>query len=84
MVHATSRRLFADIRTICNKGGVSGTGVLGQVRRQGRPQRLPDDPVPLSSRNLTVEHRVAWLLATTRILHPDDPGYPADQPTDAV
>lgn len=42
------------------------------ARRRGRPQRLPDDPIPLSNRNLTVEHRVAWLLATTRILHPDE------------
>ncbi len=41
-------------------------------RRRGRPQRLPDDPISLSSRHLTVEHRIAWLLATTRILHPDE------------
>lgn len=46
--------------------------MLARAGRRGRPQRLPDDPIPLSSRELTVEHRIAWLLATTRILHPDD------------
>jgi hypothetical protein len=40
-------------------------------RRRGRPQRLPEDPLPLSSRAITPEARVAWLLATTRLLHRD-------------
>ncbi len=72
MAHDTPRRLFAEFARFCNKGSVDSTGVVGEARRRGRPQRLPDDPVPLSSKGLTVEHRVGWLLATTRILHPDD------------
>ncbi len=46
-------------------GGELDTG------RRGRPQRLRDDPIPLSAREISVETRVGWLLATTRIFHPD-------------
>lgn len=40
--------------------------------RRGRPQRLRDDPTPLPARAIAVEGRIGWLLATTRILHPDE------------
>lgn len=40
--------------------------------RRGRPQRLRDDPTPLPAPAIAVENRIGWLLATTRILHPDE------------
>ena len=39
--------------------------------RRGRPQRMRDDPIAISARQISVDHRIGWLLATTRLLHPD-------------
>ncbi|WP_155992393.1 hypothetical protein [Nocardioides sp. URHA0032] len=40
-------------------------------RRRGRPQRLPEDPHPLSSGIVGCDQRVAWLLTVARVLGPD-------------
>jgi hypothetical protein len=40
-------------------------------RRRGRPQRLPEDPHPLSSGVVGCDQRVAWLLTVARVLGPD-------------
>ena len=40
-------------------------------RRRGRPQRLPDDPHPLSSGVVGCDQRIAWLLTVARVLGPD-------------
>lgn len=39
--------------------------------RRGRPFRLPDDPTPLRAATADATPRVAWLLATSRVHHPD-------------
>ncbi len=39
-------------------------------RRRGRPQRLPNDTSPASSPTFDGVRRVAWLLATSRLLAP--------------
>lgn len=41
------------------------------ARRRGRPQRLPDDASPSVGHSVSADQRVAWLLATSRILGPD-------------
>jgi hypothetical protein len=41
------------------------------TRRRGRPQRLRDDPIAISARQISVDHRIGWLLATHRILDPE-------------
>ncbi|MFC5177411.1 hypothetical protein [Nocardioides taihuensis] len=41
------------------------------AHQRGRPQRLPDDPTPYTGRHVGCEQRAAWLLASSRILHPD-------------
>ncbi|MBZ5735098.1 hypothetical protein K8Z61_11365 [Nocardioides sp. TRM66260-LWL] len=48
-------------------------------RRRGRPQRLPFDPTPFDAAELDPWPRVAWLLATTRLLgeRRDDVAAPA-------
>jgi hypothetical protein len=40
-------------------------------RRRGRPQRLPEDPHPLSSGVVGCDQRIAWLLTVARVLGPD-------------
>ncbi len=37
-------------------------------RPRGRPQRLPVDPLPSSSPTIDVTSRMAWLLATSRLM----------------
>ena len=39
-------------------------------RARGRPQRLPVDPSPATSRTIDAQRRTAWLLATCRSLPP--------------
>lgn len=41
------------------------------ARRRGRPQRLPDDPHPLSSGVVGCDQRIAWLVTVSRVLGPD-------------
>jgi hypothetical protein len=55
----------------CNNRRMSSVGGCTGGRR-GRPQRLRDDPTPLPAPTIAVENRIGWLLATTRILHPDE------------
>lgn len=59
---------MADLREHRSEGAVKAGSTL---RRRGRPQRLPEDPHSLSSRTVGCDQRVAWLLATSRMLHPD-------------
>ena len=40
-------------------------------RRRGRPQLLPVDPSPLGSPTVDAQLRLAWLLATSRVMSPD-------------
>jgi hypothetical protein len=40
-------------------------------RRRGRPQRLPEDPHPLTSGVVGCDQRIAWLLTVVRVLGPD-------------
>lgn len=41
------------------------------ARRRGRPQRLPEDPHPISSGVVGCDQRIAWLLTVARTLGPD-------------
>ncbi len=49
----------------------TGADVAGRARRRGRPQRLPIDPSPLGSTTVDPQLRLAWLLATSRVMSPD-------------
>jgi hypothetical protein len=52
--------------------GLSADGVgVAPARPRGRPQRFPEDRTAMSDRQIGCEHRIAWLLATTRLLGTD-------------
>src|SRR6478752_3797394 len=58
-------------RAPTDRGIMSVESTPPPVRRRGRPQRLPDDPHPLTSGLVGCDQRIAWLLTVSRVLGPD-------------
>ena len=62
---------------MCRWEGTDDRGTMSEEstpppgRRRGRPQRLPDDPHPISSGVVGCDQRIAWLLTVARVLGPD-------------
>ena len=46
-----------------------GAGVTG--KRPGRVQQIAYDATPLNSHAVDIEARIGWLLAMSRLHHPD-------------
>lgn len=60
------------------------TSTAPSQRRRGRPQRLPFEATPSSHPSFDVDCRLAWLLATSRLLSPGTTDLPREAFLDKV
>lgn len=58
---------------------VARTGPPSGSRRRGRPQRMPYDATPFARSTVDGASRMAWLLATCRVLSPTSGGLHRDE-----
>lgn len=64
--------------------GVDQSAAAPAQRRRGRPQRLPFEATPSSHAPFDVDCRLAWLLATSRLLSPSTTDLPREAFLDKV